>query len=226
MTINLGILASGNGSNVQAILDAIQKGSLDAEIRLLVCNKQGAKVMERAEKNDIPFVYIDHTQYSSREEYDTVVVQELLAEGVDTVVLAGYMRLITSLFLQAFPQRVLNIHPAILPSFSGTHGSADALAYGVKVSGCTVHFVSEEMDAGPVIIQAIVPVMQEDSAESLQARIHSQEHKIYPQALQWLAQERLFIQGRTVHVKNMEQNVSQSFTQDAFISPPLDLAFR
>ena len=191
MTLALGILASGNGTNAEAMFRAIRDGRLDAAVRLVICNRPGAGVIGRAEAFGVPCAVMDHTAWPGREAYDTAVVAALREAGADTVALAGYMRLLSPAFLAAFPGRVLNIHPALLPAFPGVHGIADAHAWSVRISGCTVHFVDEIMDHGAVIIQAAVPHLPGESEEALAARIHRQEHRIYPQALQWLAEGRL-----------------------------------
>ena len=196
MSLKLAILASGSGTNAEAMFEAIEQGKLDADVRLVLANRPGAKVLERAARRGLPHICLDHKKYASREEFDAAVVEAIKASGADTVALAGYMRMVTPAFLDAFPNRVLNIHPAILPSFPGVHGAGDAHAWGVKFTGCTVHFVSPEMDCGPIIIQSCLPVMQDESVDELQDRIHVLEHRIYPQALQWLAEERLEIRGR------------------------------
>ncbi len=230
MSLKIAILASGSGTNAQVIFEAVQHKILDAEICLVLCNRPEAKVLERAENFGITHVVLDHTLFPSREEYDRKVVETIKAHGAECVVLAGYMRMVTPYFLESFPHRVINIHPAILPSFPGVHGARDAVRYGVKFSGCTVHFVSEEMDAGPIIIQAITPCMQNDTEDSLQNRIHCLEHKIYVQALQWLAEERLEIIGHTVHVKGIEKQKAKmvvfesgGVVMNALIYPPLEI---
>ena len=156
MALKIAILASGSGTNAQSMIDKAARGVLDIDIRLIAGNRPGAKVFERAEKAGIPHVCIDHKAFADRESFDREMVAAIKASGAEYVVLAGYMRLLTSTFLQAFPGRVINIHPAILPSFPGAHGGPDAQAYGVKITGCTVHFVEELVDSGPVIIQAAV----------------------------------------------------------------------
>ena len=156
MALKIAILASGSGTNAQSMIDKAAQGVLDIDIRLIAGNRPGAKVFERAEKAGIPHVCIDHKAFADRESFDREMVAAIKASGAEYVVLAGYMRMLTSTFLQAFPGRVINIHPAILPSFPGAHGGPDAQAYGVKITGCTVHFVEELVDSGPVIIQAAV----------------------------------------------------------------------
>ena len=198
MTLRIAALASGTGSNIAAILKYIEDGRLDATVALVLSNKMEAPVLARAREKGIPTWAQDHKSFPSREAFDNAMVKAIQDAGADTVVLAGYMRILTAGFVQAFPGRVLNIHPAILPSFPGAHGGRDALGYGVRVSGATVHFVDEIMDNGPVIIQAVVPVSCFDTEETLMPRIQALEHRIYPQALQWLAQNRLQVEGRKV----------------------------
>ncbi|WP_394026976.1 phosphoribosylglycinamide formyltransferase [Desulfovibrio falkowii] len=200
MPLNIAILASGSGSNAQAIIDKAAAGVLDANVCCIICNRPGAGVIERAAKAGIACVVLDHKAYPDRESYDRAVVQHLQKYDARLVVLAGYMRLLSPVFLDAFSGRVINIHPALLPSFPGVHGGADALEYGVRISGCTVHFVEEKMDGGPVIIQAAVPVNPGEDVDDLIQRIHAMEHRIYPQAIQWLAQNRISVWGREVHV--------------------------
>ena len=198
MTLRLGVLASGGGSNLQALLDAVAAGSLDAEVRVVISDNPSARALERAKLYGVNTALIMPEPGRTRDEHDRKVVDALHTHGVDTVALAGYMLMVTPTLLRAFPGRVLNIHPALLPSFPGLHVQAKALAHGVKFSGCTVHFVDEEMDTGPIIIQAVVPVQDGDDADSLAARILREEHRIYPQALQYLAEGRLRVEGRRV----------------------------
>lgn len=200
MPLNIAILASGSGSNAQAIIDKAAAGVLDVNVCCIICNRPGAGVIERAARAGIACVVLDHKAYPDRESYDRAVVQHLQKYDAGLVVLAGYMRLLSPVFLDAFSGRVINIHPALLPSFPGVHGGADALEYGVRISGCTVHFVEEKMDGGPVIIQAAVPVNPGEDVDDLMQRIHAMEHRIYPQAIQWLAQNRISVWGREVHV--------------------------
>ena len=200
MSLKVAVLASGSGSNLQAMIDKISTGHLDMDIRLVLTNKPDAYALERAKAASIPAVTIAHGDFSDRESFDRAMVDAIRKAGADTVVLAGFMRMLTPSFLEAFSGRVINIHPAILPSFAGVRGAADAHDYGVKISGCTVHFVDEIMDHGPVIVQAAVPVTPSDPLERLQQRIHTLEHRIFPQALQWLAQGRLRQEGRVVHL--------------------------
>ncbi|MBO4317184.1 MAG: phosphoribosylglycinamide formyltransferase [Mailhella sp.] len=221
MTLDLAIVASGSGTNAQAMFDAIAADRLDARVRLVLSNRPGAKVLDRAAAFGAPALCLDHKLYASREDFDLAMVSALREAGVDTVALAGYMRIVTPAFLRAFPNRVLNIHPALLPSFPGAHGGRDALAYGVKFTGCSVHFVSEEMDAGPIIIQAAVPVLDNDTEDSLMERIHPLEHIIYPQALQWLAEGRLSIEGHSVRLENSKNGFACSGEGIIFPSPDM-----
>ena len=200
MPLNIAILASGSGTNAQAMFDKAAAGVLDVNIRRVVCNRPGAKVIERAARVGVPCLTLDHTSFPDRESFDRSMAATLQDDGVELVVLAGYMRLLTPYFLEAFAGRVLNIHPALLPSFPGVHGGADAVAYGVKLSGCTVHFVEEKVDSGPVLIQAAVPVAAGEDVATLMQRIHVMEHRIYPQAVQWLAQGRVRVQDRRVFI--------------------------
>ena len=224
MTLKLGILASGSGTNAQAIIDAAEAGRLDADIRIIISNRPGAKVLERAEKHGIARLCLDHKTFPDRESYDRRVVEELLAAGVDTVALAGYMRLVTSAFLDAFPNRVLNVHPAVLPAFPGTHGARDAWEYGAKFSGCTVHVVDPVMDGGPIIIQATLPVRQEENDEELLNRIHVFEHRIYVQALEWLAEGRLHLEGRRMLLEPASRPLAPQ-PELALVRPPLEEGF-
>ena len=189
--LKIAVLASGSGSNLQAIIDEIKSGFLPVEL---------AYALQRAEAAGVPTKVLLPADFASREDYDAELVRLLKASGAEAVALAGYMRLVAPVFLQAFPHRVLNIHPALLPSFPGLHGQRQAFEYGVKVAGCTVHFVDEGMDSGPIILQAPVPVLEDDDADSLAARILEQEHIIYPLALRLLAEGKLLIEGRRVRI--------------------------
>ncbi|MTV49064.1 phosphoribosylglycinamide formyltransferase [Heliobacillus mobilis] len=201
MTLKLGVLASGRGSNLQAVLDAIDAGKLDAQVAMVISDKQNAYALERAASRGIPAVHLPPADYPERPVYDRKVVELLKSVHVDTVVLAGYMRIVTGELLDAFPWRVVNIHPALLPSFPGLHAQRQALQYGVRYSGCTVHFVDEGLDSGPIILQAVVPVEPDDSEDTLSARILKEEHRLLPEALQLLAKERLAVVGRRVIIR-------------------------
>ncbi|WOD40709.1 phosphoribosylglycinamide formyltransferase [Nodosilinea sp. E11] len=181
--LQLGVMASGNGSNLEAIAQAIHRGDLHAEIRAVIYNNPGAKVADRARRLGLPTVLLNHRQYPSREALDKEIVETLRRHGVEWVIMAGWMRCVTSVLIDAFPRQVLNIHPSLLPSFPGLRAVDQALAAGVKLAGCTVHHVELAVDSGPVIMQAAVPVEPDDSTETLQARIQQQEHVIYPAAI-------------------------------------------
>lgn len=198
--LKIGVLVSGNGSNLQAIIDRIEDGYLRGAVVCVISNKADAFALERARRHGIPAVVLDHKSYAGREAYDEALVGILRDYGVELVVLAGFMRIITPVLLAAFSAAVMNIHPALLPAFPGLHAQRQALDYGVKVSGCTVHFVDEGTDTGPIIIQAPVPVFAEDSEESLSKRIQVEEHRIYPEAVKLFAERRLNISGRRVEI--------------------------
>lgn len=198
--LQLGVLVSGSGSNLQAIIDASQAGTLAADVAVVISNKADAFGLERARTNGIPAVWVDPALYSSPAEYNSAIRDELRDHGVDLVVMAGYMKLLGVEVLDAFPMRVLNLHPALLPSFPGAHGIEDALAYGVKVTGITVHFADEVFDRGPIIAQSAVEVLEDDTPETLAARIHAAEHRLYPHAIQLIAEGRLSFDGRRVRI--------------------------
>jgi len=198
--IRLGVLASGRGSNLQAIIDAIEKGTLDAVVAVVISNKMEAPALERARKHGAPAVFLDPKAAPGREDYDRNILEQLRVYNVALVVLAGYMKIVTSVLLEAYDERMMNIHPSLLPAFPGLAAQKQALDWGVKVSGCTVHFVTEGVDAGPIIRQAAVPVLETDTEESLAARILVEEHRIYPEAIQLFAQGRLTVEGRMVRI--------------------------
>lgn len=198
----IGILISGSGTNLQAIIDAIRQGELTATIKVVISNRAEAYGLERARTHGIPTSILSHKEFSSREKFEAELVQTLQTHGVELVVLAGFMRRLSSFFVRAFPQRIMNIHPALLPSFPGLHAQRQALERGVRIAGATVHFVDEEIDHGPIIIQAAVPVYPDDTEETLSTRILTQEHHIYPQAIQLYAENRLQIQGNKVVILN------------------------
>ena len=204
--LRLGVLGSGSGSNMQSIQDAIEAGTLDAEIAIVITDVPGAGILARAARHKIEGRWIDHAPFKTKLEgkAEDDVIRVLREHGVDTVVLAGYMRVVKPGLLSAFPQRVLNIHPALLPAFPGLHGWTQALEYGAKVAGCTVHFVDSGIDSGPIILQAAVPVLDDDTPETLHARIQVEEHRIYPEAIRLLAANRLAINGRRVLVRSDE----------------------
>ena len=198
MSLTLGVLASGSGSNLQSILDACDAERLDARVAVIISDNPDAFALRRGRTVGAATEVVEFSASSDRREHDSKVVDSLRRHGVDTVVLAGYMKLVTPVLLDAFPQRVVNIHPALLPSFPGVHIHGEVISHGVKFSGCTVHFVDAGMDTGPIIIQAVVPVRDDDTPDTLAARILREEHRIFPQALQYLAEGRLRIEGRRV----------------------------
>lgn len=185
--LRLGVLASGSGSNFAAVAAAIAQGTLQAEIQVLICNNPKAKAIERAEALGIPVVLHNHRDFASREELDRAIAATLRQFGVEWVIMAGWMRIVTQALIAAFPDRMINIHPSLLPAFKGLRAIEQALAAGVKVAGCTVHLVTEEMDSGPILIQAVVPVVPGDTAETLHARVQVQEHRILPAAIRLAA---------------------------------------
>jgi phosphoribosylglycinamide formyltransferase 1 len=199
--MNVGVLVSGSGTNLQAILDAEARGELGgARVVTVVSNVAGVQALERAAAAGVPTKVLPHKEFPSREAFDDAVVAALRERDVQLVVLAGFMRIITPRMLAAFPQRIINIHPALLPAFPGVHAHRQALAYGVKVSGCTVHFVDEGTDTGPIIMQAAVPVLDDDDESVLAARVRTEEHRLYPAAIRALAEGRVEIHGRGVRV--------------------------
>ncbi len=224
MPLPIAVCVSGSGSNLQSIIDRIEDGTLDAEIRVVLSNRQGAYGLERAAKHGIPARVVEHTQFPSREEFDLEMVRIFKEAGAEAVILAGFMRILTPAFLNAFPDKILNIHPALLPSFPGVHGQGDAADYGVKLSGCTVHFVDEKMDHGPIIIQAAVPARPGEGGDELGARILKLEHRIFPQAIHWLAAGRLKIEGRHVRLMGSEEPKADIDGQ-WLANPPLEQGF-
>ena len=197
---NIGILASGSGTNMEAIARAIDDGEVLARIAVVISDNPDAFTLERARRRKIPTTVVLPSDYADRASYDRAVTAALRDEGVDLVVLAGYMKLAGKELVEEFRGRMMNIHPALLPSFPGTNGVGDALEYGVKVSGVTVHFVDEGLDTGPVIAQEAVPVEEGDDVESLHKRIHQAEYRVYPRAIRLFAEGRLVIEGRKVVV--------------------------
>ena len=209
MPLSLVCLASGKGSNIMAVMRAIDDGLLDARLELILSNNPEAGILKYAEERGIPTFVRDHKQYASREDFDREFIEAINAvPGEKVVVLAGYMRILTAGFIRSFAGRIVNIHPSVLPSFPGARGGPDALAHGVKMTGCTAHFVDEVLDNGPIIIQAVAPVSTEDTAESLMQRIHGLEHIILPQALSWMAQRRLRVTGRKVELLGSDRKTA------------------
>lgn len=199
--MRLVVLASGNGSNLQTILDNITAGMLKAEIVAVISDKENAFALQRAQKVGIPTVYVNSKLYPNREEFNTAIADTVQTYSPDYIVLAGYMRILTPAFVQRFPMRILNIHPSLLPAFQGLHAQQQAWEYGVKVSGCTVHFVDSGLDSGPIIAQRTVEVLDTDTEADLSARILQQEHLLYTQVLSWLTEGKIKIDGRKVFIK-------------------------
>ena len=193
MTLALGVLASGSGTNLQAILDAIVSGTLDARVAVVVSNVRDAEALARGRAAGVDSVLIEHTAFRDRRAFDTQVVEILRAHGAEVVVLAGFMRLVTDVLLDAYPMRIVNVHPSLLPSFPGLHAQRQALEYGVRIAGCTVHFVDSGTDTGPIIAQSTVEVFDDDDEERLRLRILAEEHALLPRALQWIAAGRLSV---------------------------------
>jgi len=204
VSLALGVLISGRGSNLLAILDAIGLGKVDATVKIVASNKANAAGLERAKERGIHTVYLDPKSFAQkpnpREAYDVAIGTLLQEYGVECLVLAGYMRIVTPALIQMFPWKIFNIHPSLLPAFPGLDAQRQALEWGAKASGCTVHLVTEGVDEGPIIMQAPVPILEEDTVESLSARILEQEHRVYPQAIQLMAQRRLILEGRRVRI--------------------------
>ena len=205
-SFKIGVLVSGRGTNLQAIIDAIEEGELNAEIAVVLSNKKEAPALERAQKRGIETAYLDPKQFASKKEYDLTLARELKNRRVDLVCLAGYMRILNPEFIGMFPDKIINIHPSLLPAFPGLDVQQKAIDHGVKFSGCTVHFVNEEVDGGAIILQAVVPVHSSDDAATLSDRILIQEHLIYPRAIQMIVENRLHIENRKVSYK---ESVSQ-----------------
>lgn len=197
----IGILVSGRGSNMEAIAAAIAAGHVPARIQLVVADREEARALELARRRGIKTLCLVPGNYPSRQAYELALAEILKKEGVELVVLAGFMRLLGRDFLDQFPNAVINIHPSLLPAFPGLNAQRQAWEYGVKFSGCTVHFVDAGMDTGPIIAQAVVPVKDDDTPETLAARILVEEHRLYPEVIKWLAEGRVTLQGRRVSVK-------------------------
>ncbi len=195
--IDLGVLVSGTGTNLGAILAAIQAGHLAARVNLVISNKPGVGALDRAAAHGAPCAVVSHKDFATREAFDAALVERLRAAGVTHVVLAGFMRVVTPVLLDAFPDRVINVHPALLPAFPGVDAQAQALAYGVRVTGCTVHFVDAGVDTGPILAQAVVPVEDGDDRDRLASRILVHEHALLVQSLQWIAEGRVTVDRAT-----------------------------
>jgi len=198
---NIGVLISGRGSNLQAIIDAIRDGRLDARIAVVISNRADAYGLERARAAGIDTLVRDHKGWPSREAYEAALVDDLRGRGVSLICLAGFMRLLGATFVGAFPHRILNIHPALLPSFAGMHAQRQAIEHGVKVSGVTVHLVDTTLDGGPIVMQAAVPVLDDDTEDTLAERILVEEHRIYPEAIARMLDGKWRLEGRRLVVE-------------------------
>lgn len=213
--LKLGVLASGRGSNFQSIINAINSRRLIAEIVVLITDNASAFAIERAKKHGIEYLVISPKEYSSGDDFFVKIAEELKKRDAGLVILAGFMRIVRKPLIDAFPNSIMNIHPALLPAFPGLHGQRQALEYGVKISGCTVHFVDEGMDTGPIIIQAAVPLLQDDTEETLSERILKLEHEIYPEAIRLFSEGRIDVEGRRVRIKGYVSS------DNSIVNPPL-----
>ncbi len=216
--LSIAVFISGSGSNLQSIIDAIGAGRVSARIAVVVSNEPDAYGLVRAQKHGIPTAVVNHRDYKDRPEFEGAVLSVLKDFPIDLICLAGFMRLLTPEFLRRFPRRIINIHPALLPAFPGTHGQADAFNYGVKFSGCTIHFVDEGVDSGPIIMQAVVPVLADDDVEALKARILAQEHRIYPQVIQFFSEGRVTLVDKKVVI-----TTAKAVEGFAHANPPLEI---
>jgi phosphoribosylglycinamide formyltransferase-1 len=200
--MNLAVFCSGSGTNFQAIIDAVKSGYIRANISVMVCDNPNAPALKRAEDNGIDTLLVRRKDFSSREDFDREILRNLSKKKIDLVVLAGFMRLFSNCFIEAYRDRIINIHPSLLPSFKGAHAVKDALDYGVKITGATAHFVTEDLDSGPIILQSPVEVKGDDTEESLLNRVHEREHKIYIEAIKLFIEGKLSIKGRKVKINN------------------------
>jgi phosphoribosylglycinamide formyltransferase-1 len=198
--INIAVLVSGNGTNLQAIIDSVNGGHIPARIELVLSDEKNAFALERAKSAGIETVTLDKKDYKEREDFDREIVKRLKKKNVELVVLAGFMRLLSPYFIKEYRNRIINVHPALLPSFKGPHGIKDAIDHGVKVTGVTVHFVDEHLDNGPIILQRAVEIKEGDTEETLLERVHKEEHRIYPEAIKLFVEGKIKIEGRRVRV--------------------------
>lgn len=201
MGIRIAVLASGRGSNLQAIIEASKKGTLDATVALVLSDKAQAKALEKATEESIPALCVNPGSFANKAEYEEALIKQIKEKDCQLICLAGYMRILSPYFITHAPCKIMNIHPSLLPSFPGLHAHQQALDYGVKYSGCTIHFVDEGVDSGAIIFQEMVPILPDDTEETLAARILVKEHQVYPKAIQLFAEDRLIINGRIVTVK-------------------------
>ena len=198
--LKIGVLASGRGSNLQSIIDSIEAGELEAEIKLIISDKKGAKALDRAVKYGVEAKYLNPKDYSDKESFEEKIFNLLEERDIELVVMAGFMRILSPYFVRKYKNRIMNIHPSLLPAFKGLHAQKQALDYGVKLAGCTVHFADEGMDTGPIILQTAVPVKEDDTEDSLAARILTEEHRIYPEAIKLFSQGRLEVKDGKVSI--------------------------
>jgi len=212
--MTLGVLASGRGSNFQSIIDSIESGYIRAKIAVLITDNPEAYAIQRAKRHNIESLVLRPKDFTDKDSYYSQIAQELEKRGVELVILAGFMRVVGKRLIERYPNRIMNIHPALLPSFPGLHGQKQASDYGVKISGCTVHFVDEGVDTGPIIIQAAVPAYDDDTEETLSERILKQEHRIFPYAIRLFSEGRLRVEGRKVIIDAEKKD-------DVIINPPL-----
>lgn len=215
--IRLGVLVSGSGTNLQSILDACERGDIDGQVAVVISNVADAYALKRADHKGVPTRLVSQKEYPDREVFDRELIRILKEFQIDLIALAGFMRILTPAFLRAFPGRIMNIHPALLPAFPGLGVRQAAIEHGVRFSGCTVHFVDEGIDTGPIIIQAVVPVYPDDTEDVLRVRILSLEHKIYPKAIQLFVEGRLTVAGRKVYIRDLQKDEDQWLA-----NPPLD----
>jgi len=199
----LAVLVSGRGSNLQAIMDSIDREELDAHLSIVISNTKDAMALKRAEKHEIKTIFIDPSNYSSSKEYDKALILKLKEFSIDLICLAGYMRILGEEIIQTFEKRIINIHPSLLPAFPGLNAQKQAINHGVKFSGCTVHFVDSGVDSGPIILQTVVPVYDNDDEKSLSKRILEQEHYLYPKAIKMIQENKIRVNGRTVTSKTI-----------------------
>ncbi len=214
--LTIGVLVSGSGTNLQSIIDAIETGRLDARISVVLSDNPQAYALERAEEHGMETCVITKKEFSKREDYDRRAVEVLNAHGVELVVLAGFMRILSPVFVRAFPLRIMNIHPSLLPAFPGLDVHGKAIESGARFSGCTVHFVDEGVDTGPIIIQAVVPIRDDDTPETLRQRILTEEHRIYPEAIRLFGEGRLTVEGRRVRIRDGR------FSEGVLINPAIE----
>ncbi len=200
--MNIGVLVSGRGSNLQAIIDNVEKGKIEANISVVISNNPNAHAIERCKKHGIHYKIIEMKDFKNKIEFEKEIISVLKEGNVDLIVLAGFMKVLSNFFISNYRNKIINIHPSLLPSFKGLHAQKQAINYGVMISGCSVHIVDESLDGGPVIIQAVVPVLPEDDEITLAKRIIKYEHRILPQTIKWFSEKRVIIENRKVYIKN------------------------